>query len=115
MWKREGRIEFPRAWKKVSCYFEDKPIGLESIWLRNVGQCSDDNRMQEIKFEMFLQGQIQTPSTPSKEIPFLLTLNFLCAAESCHLDVSKQSCTTNCCVPPPLCFFQILLLPDAVS
>lgn len=92
----------------MSCYFVDKPIGLESIWLRNVGQCSDDNRMQEIKFEMFLQGQIQTPSTPSKEIPFLLTLNFLCAAESCHPGFKAVAC----CFPPPLCHVQILVLVD---
>lgn len=92
MWKGEGGIEFPRAWREVSCYFVDKPIGLESIWPRNVGQCSDDNRMQEIKFEMFLQGQIQTPSTPSKEIPFLLTLNSLCAAESCHPGFKTVTC-----------------------
>lgn len=93
----------------MSCYFGDKPIGLESIWLRNVGQSSDDNRMQEIKFEMFLQGQIQTPSTPSEEIPFLLTLSFLCAAESCRLEVPKLS-PVNSWFSPPLFHFQIFFL-----
>lgn len=37
MWGKEGRIEFPRSQREVSCYFGDKPICLESIWPRSVG------------------------------------------------------------------------------